>query len=725
MEPEAEIVVKTRKRFHEMTERGKRKHLTALAEKQSRQLKAARNVSNIFGSNESCETHYNYDADIEENSSLNEEASLHATEISSDRSVSDVDAVSNIDESDSNSDFLCASEDSEAEIINEEAFYDTFVHHSAEEAFRNLEQDRSLNILQLLIQWALLYKVKMNALSALLKLLRQFPNFSHIPNDARTLLKTPVAEKAEAIDDGQYYHFGLMNSLTPGLKHIPPSMTKLKLILNFDGLPLFKSTDSQFWPILVSILGLGQVFMAGLYHGYSKPADAEKYLSKFIEELKALIKSGVLLPDGRVLPVEVFCVCCDAPAKSFILGCKGHTGYWSCTRCTQKGEWIGGKVVFLETNAPPRTHDDFLKKTDSNFHHKASIFESVTGINMTSSFCLDFMHVVLLGVQRKMLKLWVLGTVPFKLGSTAVFQCSQQLYGLRAYIPSEFCRKPRHLDLIKRWKATELRQFLLYTGPVVLKSVLEKKKYENFLVLSVAMRILLCPTLVLQDGFIQYARQLLLNFVEAFKILYGTQFITHNFHNLIHLADDAERFGHLNLVSAFKFENFLQVLKNMVRKPSDELMQVIRRLGERFASESQRPIGDISKSDEIQLSGKECAHGVPYDDLCQPHYSSITIKGFLVSTKKSDACVGTSDGKIVVVEGVSYSPRRKGLVIVGRYFIQRSEFFTSPCYSSLVGIYKVGKLSPVRCWPVTTIKMKYVLLPLRSEFVALPLLHSD
>ena len=118
MEPEAEIVVKTRKRFHEMKERGKRKHLTALAEQQSQQLKAAVDVSNIVGSNELCETHYKYDADVEELSSLNEEASLHATEISSDRSVSDVDAVSNIDKSDSISDFLYASEDSEAEINN-------------------------------------------------------------------------------------------------------------------------------------------------------------------------------------------------------------------------------------------------------------------------------------------------------------------------------------------------------------------------------------------------------------------------------------------------------------------------------------------------------------------------------------------------------------------------------------------------------------------------------
>ena len=58
-------------------------------------------------------------------------------------------------------------------------------------------------------------------------------------------------------------------------------------------------------------------------------------------------------------------------------------------------------------------------------------------------------------------------------------------------MPSEFARQPRSLQELDRWKATEFRQFLLYTGPVVLKGIVSKELFQHFLTLNVAMTILL------------------------------------------------------------------------------------------------------------------------------------------------------------------------------------------------------------------------------------------
>ncbi|KAM7293664.1 uncharacterized protein ISCGN_023262 [Ixodes scapularis] len=94
------------------------------------------------------------------------------------------------------------------------------------------------------------------------------------------------------------------------------------------------------------------------------------------------------------------------------------------------------------------------------------------------------------------------------------------LVRLRKHTRQEMVRKPRGLDELERWKATELRNFLLYFGPFVLKNQMEKRYYEHFLKLSIAVSILASPRLCQVE--LALAEKLLREFVLDAEDLYDS-----------------------------------------------------------------------------------------------------------------------------------------------------------------------------------------------------------
>lgn len=64
----------------------------------------------------------------------------------------------------------------------------------------------------------------------------------------------------------------------------------------------------------------------------------------------------------------------------------------------------------------------------------------------------------------------------------------------------------------------------------------------------------------------EYAKSLMQEFVLEIPHLYDTCLLTCNFHYLLHINEDAKRYGSLNGISAFKYENHLQKLKKFVKK---------------------------------------------------------------------------------------------------------------------------------------------------------------
>nr|XP_042907941.1 uncharacterized protein LOC110282752 [Parasteatoda tepidariorum] len=140
--------------------------------------------------------------------------------------------------------------------------------------------------------------------------------------------------------------------------------------------------------------------------------------------------------------------------------------------------------------------------------------------------------------------------------------------------PSDFAREPRSLNELDYWKATELRQFLLYLGPYNLPI----EYYSHSMLLFIAINIMRAAKYM---HLMDVAKKCLPDLVCDSKKLYGKEFVIYYTHSLLHLPADAERLGPLPSFSAFPFENFSSSLKNILMKPNSPLQQVVQRLAEK------------------------------------------------------------------------------------------------------------------------------------------------
>lgn len=97
-------------------------------------------------------------------------------------------------------------------------------------------------------------------------------------------------------------------------------------------------------------------------------------------------------------------------------------------------------------------------------------------------------------------------------------------------MPAESARQQRSLLFLDHWKATEQREFILYTGPLALKDIVSLRMYDHFKCFHVAMTILLQPNDNKHNQLLPYARNLSSYFVEQSKKVYGNTFTVYNVH---------------------------------------------------------------------------------------------------------------------------------------------------------------------------------------------------
>jgi len=192
-----------------------------------------------------------------------------------------------------------------------------------------------------------------------------------LPRDARTLLGTPSSTSFKQLENGKFHYFGLATNLKQIISQNRNfKFQKFEISFNIDGIPLFRSSNTQFWPILGLLKNsclISSPFLNGFFSGTSKSSPLHLFLNDFVEGLSNLCNMG-LVYEGKTYDVSIHSIVCDAPARAFIKCTKVHSGYSACDRCYESGNYVKGRVVLPNLNSLKRSNDNFRLRNDEDHH---------------------------------------------------------------------------------------------------------------------------------------------------------------------------------------------------------------------------------------------------------------------------------------------------------------------------------------------------------------------
>ena len=119
--------------------------------------------------------------------------------------------------------------------------------------------------------------------------------------------------------------------------------------------------------------------------------------------------------------------------------------------------------------------------------------------------------------------------------------------------PNEVLRRPRSVDNMSFYKASEYRAWLLFYSLPILSNFLPTEYTHHLSLLVSATHILLSDNIKTDD--LELVNQMLLTFYQSAGDLYSINVYTSNMHSLVHLVSLMKLWGPLWAYSMFGFEN--------------------------------------------------------------------------------------------------------------------------------------------------------------------------
>ena len=168
---------------------------------------------------------------------------------------------------------------------------------------------------------------------------------------------------------------------------------------------------------------------------------------------------------------------------------------------------------------------------------------------------IDYMHCVLEGVVKRLLKKWVTSSSHrnhYYLNKEKLREVDANL--IVQLPPHDFSRASRSIDKHRKfWTASKFRTWLLFYSLPLLLGYLPPLYIHHYALLVCALHILLQPQLTPTKT--KAAEEMLKDFVHFLPELYGEAECTINAHLLLHLCEHVRIWGPLWGFSAFGFES--------------------------------------------------------------------------------------------------------------------------------------------------------------------------
>ena len=367
----------------------------------------------------------------------------------------------------------------------------------------------------------------------------------------------------------------------------------LGLILNTDGVQTFNASKHSIWPIYFMISNLPPqvrilekyLVLAGAWFGPKKPTSMSTVLKPVLNKVCELFRGPGVQANTLAGLKTIKCVLLagvfDLPAKAAIMNTVQFNGYYGCSYCKDKGTHINRRHIYLPDEPhEARTEFDMSRWASEAKGSTEPVF-GVKGVSVLFGYLnipygipIDYMHAVLEGVVKALLKCWF--------GS----ESHSRPYNLRPYIsqidkamqkikpPHELPRRPRSIESsLKFWKASEYRAFILFYAVPVLKKYLPSDYVCHLSLLVFSLSKLLSDEI--KSDMLTTIQKNLELFYKLIPRLYGEEVCTANMHSLIHLVKFVSLWGPLWTLSTFPFENANGVIKRHIHGTRNILQQMV------------------------------------------------------------------------------------------------------------------------------------------------------